>query len=395
MGARSVGAPPAVVPPVAPCAAAAYDQRTAAPDSRPDVSAQDIATAERGDSPRVLQVLPHPGGGGETYVNALERMNGYPFDRRYLVRRPTLAALGPLPARAPGINLELRRSAVGHVHGEVAALACLPGLAAGPSFVTLHGLNLLRRLGGVRGLWATLNLRLIVRAASRTICVSHAERDQVVEAVGPEAAGRVVTIQNGVDVPPLPTPSERAAARAELGLPAAASVVVSVGALWEPKDPVTTARAAIAASGSVPLVLLFVGDGPLRGQVEQVSRGAEPVVRLLGTRSDVGRALAASDFFVLSSQREGLPFAVLEAMATGLAPIVSDVPGCVEAVGETGMIVSRGDSDALADAFRRLATSAVEREALGAQARERAARHFPVARMVEETRQLYDEVLAE
>ena len=117
-------------------------------------------------------MLPHPGGGGETYVNALERMDGYPFDRRYLVRRPTLAALGPLAVRAPGINLELRRSGVGHVHGEVAALACLPGLAAGLLLVTLHGLNLLRRLGGVRGLCASLNLRLIVRAASRTI-VSH------------------------------------------------------------------------------------------------------------------------------------------------------------------------------------------------------------------------------
>jgi glycosyltransferase involved in cell wall biosynthesis len=332
-------------------------------------------------------VLPHPGGGGETYVNLLERMDGYAFDRRCLVRSPTLAAVVPLLARTPGVNLELRRSAVGHVHGEVAALACLPALASRPSVVTLHGLNLLRRLRGLRGRCASLNLRLIVRAASRTICVSHAERDEVVEAVGPDAARRLVTIQYGVDLPSLPTQSERAAARAELGLPAEASVVVSVGRLWEPKDPVTTARAAVAASGSVPLVVLFVGDGPLRGQVEQVSRGAERVVRLLGGRSDVGP--------VLASQREGLPFAVLEAMAMGLAPIVSDAPGCVEAVGETGIIVPRGDSDALAEAFRRLGTRPLEREELGAQARERAARHFPVERMVEETRQLYDEVLAE
>jgi glycosyltransferase involved in cell wall biosynthesis len=340
-------------------------------------------------------VLPHPGGGGETYVNLLERMDGYAFDRRCLVRSPTLAAVVPLLARTPGVNLELRRSAVGHVHGEVAALACLPALASRPSVVTLHGLNLLRRLRGLRGRCASLNLRLIVRAASRTICVSHAERDEVVEAVGPDAARRLVTIQYGVDLPSLPTQSERAAARAELGLPAEASVVVSVGRLWEPKDPVTTARAAVAASGSVPLVVLFVGDGPLRGQVEQVSRGAERVVRLLGARSDVGPVLAAADFFVLSSQREGLPFAVLEAMAMGLAPIVSDAPGCVEAVGETGIIVPRGDSNALAEAFRRLGTSPAEREELGAQARERASCHFPVERMVEETRQLYDEVLAE
>jgi hypothetical protein len=57
--------------------------------------------------------------------------------------------------------------------------------------------------------------------------------------------------------------------------------------------------------------------------------------------------------------------------------------------------VPQGDSDALAEAFRHLATSPVEREELGARARERAARHFPVERMVEETRQLYDEILAE
>src|SRR5262249_44324614 len=160
----------------------------------------------RGDPLRVLQVLPHPGGGGETYVDLLERMDGYASDRRHLVRSPTLAALGPLLVRAPGVNLELRRSALGHVHGEAAALACLPGLAARPSVVTLHGLNLLRRLGGVRGRCAALNLRMIVRAASRTICVSHAERNEVVEVVGPDAARRIVTIQYGVDLPPLPTP---------------------------------------------------------------------------------------------------------------------------------------------------------------------------------------------
>ncbi len=88
----------------------------------------------------VLHVLPHPGGGGETYVDALAAMEGYRFERLFLAPSPRPAkALRALPRTTLGV---FRAADVLHVHGEVAAGICLPVLAARRSVVTLHGLHL-------------------------------------------------------------------------------------------------------------------------------------------------------------------------------------------------------------------------------------------------------------
>src|SRR4051794_19436955 len=94
----------------------------------------------------VLHVLPHPGGGGERYVDLLSRMDGYRFERVDLSPSPRKAdALQAIP-RA---SLKLLRSAeLLHAHGEVASSLCLPVLAARTSVVTFNGLHLLRRTHG-------------------------------------------------------------------------------------------------------------------------------------------------------------------------------------------------------------------------------------------------------
>src|SRR5262245_61138092 len=122
----------------------------------------------------VLHVLPHPGGGGDTYVAALATLDEYRADRTYLA--PS-ADSSPLAAarRALGVRREAKAHSILHVHGEVASALCLPGFASRPSVVTLHGLHLLRRVGGAKRELAKVNLRLILRAATRTICVSEAE----------------------------------------------------------------------------------------------------------------------------------------------------------------------------------------------------------------------------
>ena len=99
-----------------------------------------------------------------------------------------------------------------------------------------------------------------------------------------------------------------------------------------------------------------MGDGPLRPQVEQAAREA-PWCRHRD-RLPLGRPariLAAADFFVLSSQREGFSYALLEAMSLGLPAVVSDAPGNPEAVGDAGIVVPFGDVAGFAAAFRRLA----------------------------------------
>lgn len=334
----------------------------------------------------VVHVLPHAGGGGDTYVDVLEEMPGYRLRRVYVAgrRKPSIAEVARGIAELARL---LRGHDVLHVHGEVTAALLLPLVAAQPSVVTLHGLHLLRRVDGIRRRAAALNLRAVVRSATRTVCVSHAERAELAAAVG-RAARRVVVIHNGVRPAAPGGAAERATVRRELGVPDAQPLAIWVGSLDERRDPLVVAEAAVETS--TPLV--FVGDGPLKSEVE---RAARPPVRVLGQRDDVPRLLAAADFFVLMSAREGLSFALLEAMAHGLPPVVADVPENVEAVGDAGIAVPYADRTALVAALRRLGSDASERAELGGRARRRVSTTFDAAQMVERTRALYDEVLAE
>jgi glycosyltransferase involved in cell wall biosynthesis len=333
----------------------------------------------------VLHVLPHPGGGGETYVDLLEAMPGYRFSRVYLASspRPTPSLCRSLVEAARGA----RRNDLLHVHGEVAAGLCLPLLATGPSVVTLHGLHLVRRLSGVPRRAAVLTLRAVLQAADRTICVSQSEHDELVRIVGAAAgSSRAVVIRNGVPLPPAPSAAERSAIRRELGISQDDVVAIWVGSLDGRKDPLAAVRAAREAG----VTMLVVGDGPLRSQVE---REAGERVHVLGQRADVPRLLAASDFYMLISRREGLALSLLEAMAAGLAPIVSDVPENVEAVGATGFVIPRGDVAGLTAALERLRHDASERRVLGGRAKERANREFGLEAMVRQTREVYEGVV--
>lgn len=351
--------------------------------------------AERAGMRTVLQVLPHPGGGGETYVDALSRMEGYRSQRVYLA--PSAKPAGAVRAILRN-DIRIQRKAgdydVVHFHGEVASSICLPALAACRSVVTMNGLHLLRRTSGMKRQLATVNLRLIVGAATRTICVSESELTDVLGVVGGRAAKRVQQINNGVDPLPAPSPEERAAARADLGLAATTTVGVYVGSLDEHKNPLVLGRAAIeVARTGAPFVLLVAGDGPGRLELERLARDSGvDAVRLLGFHSDVRQVLVAADFFVLPSEREGLSFALLEAMSLGLAPVVSDAPGNPDAVGDAGIVVPRGDVEALADAFRRLLDEPL-RLSLGRRAHDRVIDQFLADDMVSKTRQVYDDIL--
>jgi len=335
----------------------------------------------------VLHVLPHPGGGGETYVDLLSAMPGYRFDRAYLAPSPT-----PSPTTlGRGVVAAMRRARTHdllHVHGEVAAGLLLPVLAASRSVLTLHGLNLVRRVDGLRRTAATVNLRAVLRAADRTICVSGTEHDYLTTAVGSRAAQRALVIQNGVRVPETVSHTERAQVRNELGVPESTPVGIWVGSLVDHKDPLLAVRAAERC----PVTLLLVGDGPLRPQVERTGLR----IRVLGHRADIPRLLTGAEFFVLTSHREAGPaFALLEAMAHGLPAVVPDLPENRQGVGDAGVLVRARDEDALVEALRWLSDNEPERVALGRRARLRVAEHFNAEEMIGRTRAVYDEALGD
>lgn len=328
------------------------------------------------------------------YVDALSTLPGWRAQRMYLARSPEpFRAASVLPTNALRAHLKARDSHLVHVHGEVAAAFLLPGLGRMPSVVTLHGANLLRRVRGSRHRLATLNLRAMAARAGRVVCTSHAELDEVASVIARAAMSRFVVIHNGVAVPEERGLDERAAIRAELGVPADTPIALYAGGLEDVKDPLVAVRAAVdACRRGAKLVLLVAGDGPLRASVQ--ADGGEHV-RVLGFRKDVARLNSIADIFVLPSRREGLSYALLEAMACGAAPIVSDVPGNVEAVGESAIVAPVGDVAAFAGALTALAQDSATRERLGAQARVRVQREFREDVMLERTRAVYEAVSEE
>lgn len=344
----------------------------------------------------VLHVLPHPGGGGETYVDSLDRMEDYAFERFYLARSSAPRdALRSLVRTALEVQFEARNHDLIHVEGEIASAVCLPSLALRPSVVTLNGLHLLRRVDGSREKAARANLRLMLAAASRVICVSDSEHDDFLRAVGRDDHERAVLIRNGVRPLAPPSAEERDAARAAFGLPPGVIVAAWLAGLDDHKDPLTAANAAIeVARRGTSFALLMAGDGPLRPELEHMAAERDTnSLRILGFRTDVRQVLAAADFFVLTSRREGLSFSLLEAMSMGLPAVVSDGPGNPDAVGDTGLVVAFGDIEGFADAFARLAADSAARLQLAELARKRVLENFSVDDMVRRTRDVYEATL--
>jgi glycosyltransferase involved in cell wall biosynthesis len=206
--------------------------------------------------------------------------------------------------------------------------------------------------------------------------------------------------------------AEIAAFRARHDLPAGAIVVGSVGRLVEQKDYPTQLRAFAQAAARRPeLVMVLVGDGPLRGPLAALAGalGIADRVRFAGHCDDVAVALRAVDVFVLASKFEPYGVALLEAKTAGAAIVatrVNEVPEILNAsdapvsgggaAGDvaTGWLVPPEDPAAMADAFVRLAGDAAARQALGSRAaRDAAARHGLQA-AVDGYQALYEEARA-
>jgi glycosyltransferase involved in cell wall biosynthesis len=170
---------------------------------------------------------------------------------------------------------------------------------------------------------------------------------------------------------------EREESRSELRIAPDDVVVTVVANLRANKDYPTLFRAAEAALRQAPsLRFMSIGQGPLEESLRSDLRSRDLGDRfvMLGYHSDPARVLAASDIFTLSSRFEGLPIAMLEAMAQGLPVVATAVGGVAEVVREgcEGLLVPAGDHDALAAAYTRLALRPDLRRELGERAAQRA-----------------------
>src|SRR5262249_4499085 len=143
--------------------------------------------------------------------------------------------------------------------------------------------------------------------------------------------------------------------------------------------------------------LVLIGEGDLREslQAKVLTLGLGNRVHFLGVRTDVAAALGAMDVFVLSSDWEGNPLSVMEAMAAGLPIVATTVGGVSELCqnGVEGLLVPPKDSAALARALVRIGASPAMRRAMGAHGKLRAMRHFDVSHMVDGYTELYKQLL--
>ena len=211
---------------------------------------------------------------------------------------------------------------------------------------------------------------------------------------------RVTRICNGVDTERF-KPTRSAARPALADAPFAASprlVVGTIGRMQPVKDQLTLARAFISLIQARPdlrqrLALVMVGDGPLRAEVARLlaDAGCADISWLPGTRDDTPALLNAFDLFVLPSLAEGISNTVLEAMATGLPVIATDVGGNPELVnaGTTGMLVPGDNPHALAEAIACYVDDPALLERHGSAGRQRACRELSLAHMIAQYGDVY------
>lgn len=225
-----------------------------------------------------------------------------------------------------------------------------------------------------RWLYYPLDKRVLTRFP-RLIAVSGGiERELLRRGARPE---RVTTLLNGIDPAAFRRdPSRSPAVRSALGLAPGDVVLGSVGRLEPQKrfDRLLEVFAALRRDRP-GLRLVLVGEGSLRGELESRARrlGVERDVRLLGHRTDVPDLHHALDLFVQSSDYEGTPNVVLEAMALETPVVATAAGGTAELIedGEHGLIVPTGDPDRLRAAIERAldAPEATARRTAAARAR--------------------------
>jgi len=263
-------------------------------------------------------------------------------------------------------------------------------LAAYMTGKNLKVISHVRGLNRTRRFRRKLLNRVLFGRISRIVAVSNAVRDDIVRANPMSFPDKVVTIYNGIDVQSYNdcslSPEE---ARIRLGLPDKEVFVYgTVGRLAETKGQRILLEAFVRVYEKYPKSwLILAGKGRLESELRSlaVELNIHERVLFLGYRTDVPVVLRACDVFVLPSIAEGLPGALLEAMATGVPVIASRVGGVPEILNspDVGTMVSPSSVDELANAMERLYNvDEVERNATGKILRERVLAEFTKEKMI-------------
>ncbi len=208
---------------------------------------------------------------------------------------------------------------------------------------------------------------------------------------------RAEVLVHGIDLGAARAQADRDGARRELGLTAHEVVFGTVANFRAQKDyPNLLAAARLLLDRGVPVRFLIVGQGPLDAEIraEHARLGLKSTVTILGERPDAIRVMSACHGFVLASNNEGLPVALMEALAIGLPVVATDVGGVSEAISNdvNGLLVPPRDPAALADAIAALVVDPARRARLS-EAAAASAPQFDIRRTVARLEAVYRSVV--
>jgi glycosyltransferase involved in cell wall biosynthesis len=252
------------------------------------------------------------------------------------------------------------RPDVVHTHSSKAGI--LGRLAARlgkvPSVHTVHGYGFTPLQSAPKRFMYRTVEKAMARVTDHFVTVSETDRRRGIE-MGLFKPEQATVIRAAIDLERFHNAAGGDEVRAELGVPAATPLVTQIGNFKPQKAPLDFVRsAAVVRTRVTDAWFVMVGDGPLRNSAEHLANdlGVADRIVFCGWRDDIPGLLAATTVSVLTSRHEGLPCAVVEALAAGVPVVATAADGTVEVVrsGWNGLLVPVGDIGAIADGVCRL-----------------------------------------
>jgi len=297
----------------------------------------------------------------------------------------------PLTLRRVARLVRATRADVVHTHGKGAGLygRLAARLAGVPSVHTFHGLHYESYSRAGQYVYLALE-RALARITHTVINVSKTQDAEALY-LGAARPGHSAVVVNGIDVDELA--ARPASKRASLGLKDDEQVVGCVARFDPVKKHDVLVRALKLVTKQHPnAVLLLVGEGPEKPEIDRLANELEVRVVSPGAIGLEANAYSSCDLYVTASSKEGLPLAPLEAMASGLAVVATDVPGHRDVVDHetTGLLVApEAGAVALATAIESLLDDPERRRRMGQAGRARVLREFTLQTMVAKTAEVY------
>ncbi|MEW6007098.1 MAG: glycosyltransferase family 4 protein [bacterium] len=256
---------------------------------------------------------------------------------------------------------------------------------------TFHGHTLHSYFGRLKTLFFIIIERWLSLISTRIITLTETQRDEILK-FGIGNRNKVIVIPLGLSLDRFYDISEKKGIlRNELGI-SDKPLIGTIARLVPIKDIGTFLEASAIVLKEIDVLFVIAGDGYLRKELEKKAKdlGIEKNVLFLGFRKDLDIIYADLNCFVLSSLNEGLPVAIIEAQASGIPVVATDVGGVSTLVSpDTGILVPPKNPEALANAIKIIILDKEKAKEMGEKARENS-KKYTDKRLIEDIERLYE-----